>query len=129
MEKSEGIASGLESSPQGFDYDANRLAYARVDGPSVTMAYMTEDKTHVCYIQLMGPVITRADSGISLLERTSGVSSSFCADGPHGQRNSRIRVHHVVLRERATPSTTSQGWLRLCRHVAAHPVADVWGIR
>ncbi|KAI1795121.1 vacuolar sorting protein [Ganoderma leucocontextum] len=46
VEKFEGIASGLGESSQGLDYDANRLAYARVDGPSVTMAYMTEAKNH-----------------------------------------------------------------------------------
>lgn len=49
MDKPESITSVLGESSQGFDYDVNRLAYAHVDGPSVTLAYMTEDRNHVCH--------------------------------------------------------------------------------
>ena len=47
MEKSESITSGAGESLQGLEFDPNRLLYARVDGPSVIMAYMTEDKDYV----------------------------------------------------------------------------------
>ena len=46
VEKSDIITNALESA-QGYDIDANRLSYARVDGPSVTMAYIAEDKNYV----------------------------------------------------------------------------------
>ncbi|EJF61135.1 vacuolar sorting protein [Dichomitus squalens] len=46
VEKSESIISGAGETSQGLEFDANRLSYARVDGPSVTMAYMTEDKNY-----------------------------------------------------------------------------------
>ncbi|KAI0774158.1 Sac2 family-domain-containing protein [Fomes fomentarius] len=45
VEKAESITSVGDSS-QYSDFDVNRLAYARVDGPSVTMAYMADDKNH-----------------------------------------------------------------------------------
>ncbi|RDX55491.1 Vps52-domain-containing protein [Lentinus brumalis] len=41
VEKAESITS--ETSPE---FDPNRLAYARVEGPSVTMAYLSDDKNY-----------------------------------------------------------------------------------
>ncbi|KAH9918199.1 vacuolar sorting protein [Epithele typhae] len=43
VEKAEPITSGIDV-PQTPGHDPGRLAYAKVDGPSVTMAYVAEDK-------------------------------------------------------------------------------------
>ncbi|CDO71327.1 hypothetical protein BN946_scf184908.g85 [Trametes cinnabarina] len=45
VEKSETIVSGAGESPDP-EVDYKRLAYARVEGPSVVMAYMADDKNH-----------------------------------------------------------------------------------
>ncbi|KAI0353539.1 Vps52-domain-containing protein [Trametes cingulata] len=44
-EKAENIVSGAGESPDP-ELDAARLEYARVEGPSVVMAYMADDKNH-----------------------------------------------------------------------------------
>ena len=46
-EKAESITSGLTDATQSPEYDPSRLAYAHVDGPSVSMAYMADDKGYV----------------------------------------------------------------------------------
>ncbi|KAI9001446.1 Vps52-domain-containing protein [Trametes punicea] len=45
VEKAETIVSGAGESPDP-EVDPTRLSYARVDGPSVVMAYMADDKNH-----------------------------------------------------------------------------------
>ncbi|OSC96811.1 Vps52-domain-containing protein [Trametes coccinea BRFM310] len=45
VEKSETIVSGAGESPDP-ETDPARLSYARVEGPSVVMAYMADDKNH-----------------------------------------------------------------------------------
>ncbi|KAI0368152.1 Vps52-domain-containing protein [Pilatotrama ljubarskyi] len=45
IEKADNIVSGAGESPDP-EVDPTRLAYARVEGPSVVMAYMADDKNH-----------------------------------------------------------------------------------
>lgn len=46
MEKLETIVAS--SNEKDFTLDPQRLAYSRIAGPGITLAFMAEDKTHVC---------------------------------------------------------------------------------
>ncbi|RDB22540.1 Vacuolar protein sorting-associated protein 52 A [Hypsizygus marmoreus] len=45
IEKHETIVSSERD--KDFHFDQERLAYAKIDGPGVTLAYMADDKTHI----------------------------------------------------------------------------------
>jgi vacuolar protein sorting-associated protein 52 len=47
IEKDPGLVSGLDSPETQTGAYLERLSYARIDGPGVTLAYMADDKTHV----------------------------------------------------------------------------------
>jgi vacuolar protein sorting-associated protein 52 len=46
-EKDPGLVSGLDSPETQTGTPLERLSYARIEGPGVTLAYMADDKTHV----------------------------------------------------------------------------------
>ena len=125
MEKSESITSGAGESSQGLEFDPNRLQYARVDGPSVIMAYMTEDKN---YVRTHSTRHVLYFNRSLRLERASRSSSSFSPHGAHGQRYGRVCIHNIVLRER-TSASTEQRAAGVCGYVTSHFVANPRGVR
>lgn len=47
VEKFESIVIGGKD--DGTSIDSERLAYAKIEGPGATLAYMADDKTHVSF--------------------------------------------------------------------------------
>lgn len=61
--------------------DEKRLAFAKLDGASVTLTYMADDKTYVCCSNIFSmPRFTPY-----YIERTSGVPLPLNAFSPTGQ--------------------------------------------
>jgi vacuolar protein sorting-associated protein 52 len=50
VEKLESIVAAAAVTDNDGNTDAQRLVYANIDGPGVTLAYMADDKNHVCGI-------------------------------------------------------------------------------
>jgi len=67
--------------------DLGRLSNASLDGPSVTLAYMADNKTHVnCTLDLTFSKLT------FLSERTNRGSTPIHINRLHGQRHRRIHL-------------------------------------
>jgi hypothetical protein len=47
IEKNPGLVSGLDGPERQTETYLERLSYARIEGPGATLAYMSDDKTHV----------------------------------------------------------------------------------
>ncbi|KAH9918218.1 vacuolar sorting protein [Epithele typhae] len=82
VEKAEPITSGIDV-PQTPGHDPGRLAYAKVDGPSVTMAYVAEDKNCVCL--LTARVVLRSALLVLMDNATAEYTfiTTFFASEPH----------------------------------------------
>lgn len=75
--------------------DLERLAHARLDGPSVTLAYMGDDKTHVRPPPPTSHLNT-IDSDTSL-ERANRSPPPLHPPGTYGQRDCGIHLCHRLL--------------------------------
>ena len=47
VERLETLVTGVSGSATEPSLDLDRLSYAKIDGPNVTLAYMADTKTHV----------------------------------------------------------------------------------
>ena len=48
MDKFETIVTGAGEKDKDYIFDSERLAFGKVDGPGVTLAFLADNKTYVC---------------------------------------------------------------------------------
>jgi hypothetical protein len=95
--------SGLDGPERQTETYLERLNYARIEGPGVTLAYMADDKTHVII-----PMANRKPSDVltaspsHTTERRCGSASPVSNVGFDGQWNLGICICHYLLRARAS---------------------------
>ncbi|KAI0251297.1 vacuolar sorting protein [Lactifluus subvellereus] len=67
IEKDPGLVSGLDGPERQTDTYLERLSYARIEGPGVTLAYMADDKTHKEDVEalLRSALLVLMDNGTS----------------------------------------------------------------
>jgi hypothetical protein len=62
VEKDPGLVSALDSPERQIETYLERLSYARIEGPGVTLAYMADDKTHVIILIVKCNLIRCSDN-------------------------------------------------------------------
>lgn len=70
------------SSEVTLSFDLSRLEYARIDGPGVTLAYMSDDKNYVGSSHRI--LVSYPNDSRRPTEDTNGVASSVCAPSSDG---------------------------------------------
>lgn len=48
MDKFETIVTGAGEKDKDYIFDSERLAFGKVDGPGVTLAFLADNKAYVC---------------------------------------------------------------------------------
>jgi hypothetical protein len=98
--------SGLDGPEKQTETYLERLSYARIEGPGVTLAYMADDKTHVIILMAnrkSSDDLTGSFSSPShTTERRCGSASPVSNVGFDGQWNLGICICHYLLRARAS---------------------------
>jgi hypothetical protein len=86
VEKDPGLVSALDSPEKQVEAYLERLNFARIEGPGITLAYMADDKSHVIILTVEYDLIGCSDNHLffCLTERGCGSTSPVSSVGFDG---------------------------------------------